>query len=101
MKTSNKILLLSLITLTVFGTFSACNKEDLPNNGQPRIQYVRITNPLSSDSLLVGAGQGRLIAIMGENLGGAKSMWFNDQPASLNPTYVTNTSILVNVPTPI
>src|SRR5690606_27059384 len=64
-------------------------------------RYVRLTNPLSSDSLLVGAGQGRLIAIMGENLQGAVEMWFNDQPASLNPTYITPTSILVNVPTPI
>jgi hypothetical protein len=35
---------------------------------------------------------------MGENLGGAVEMWFNDRIATLNPTYITNTSIIVNVP---
>jgi hypothetical protein len=49
----------------------------------------------------VGAAQGKLIAIMGENLGKAVEMWFNDQKASLNPTYITNTTILVNVPAQI
>jgi hypothetical protein len=38
---------------------------------------------------------------MGENLGGAVEMWFNDQQASLNPTYITNNTILVNVPAQI
>lgn len=82
-------------------TFTACEKDDSIGGGQPRIKYVRITNPLSADSLLIGAGQGNLIAIIGENLGGATSMWFNNQPATLNPTYVTDLSILVSVPTPI
>jgi hypothetical protein len=38
---------------------------------------------------------------MGKNLGSAVQIWFNDQMASLNPTYITNTTILVNVPTVI
>jgi hypothetical protein len=50
---------------------------------------------------LVGAGQGRLIAIVGENLQNAVEIWFNDQKANLTPTYITNTTILVSVPTPI
>jgi Surface glycan-binding protein B xyloglucan binding domain len=101
MKTINKTVSLLIMTLVVVGSFLSCKKEDLPNGGKPRIQYVRITNPASADSLLIGAGQGNLIAIMGENLGKARDMWFNDQKASLNPTYVTNTSILVHIPTPI
>jgi hypothetical protein len=85
----------------VISTFTACEKDDSSNGGEPKINYVRVTNPASSDSLLIGAAQGKLIAIMGENLGGAVEMWFNDQQASLNPTYITNTSILVNVPAQI
>jgi hypothetical protein len=49
----------------------------------------------------VGAGQGRLIAIVGENLQNTVEIWFNDQQARLTPTYITSTSILVTVPTPI
>lgn len=101
MKTMNKLTVLFIMALAVLGTLASCKKDDLPNGGKPRIKYVRVTTPTSADSLLIGAGQGQLIAIIGENLGGAKSMWFNNQPASLNPTYITNTSILVGVPTPI
>lgn len=62
---------------------------------------MRVTSPASSDSLLVGAGQGQLIAIVGDNLEGAVEIWFNDQQALLTPTYITKTSILVSVPTRI
>jgi hypothetical protein len=101
MKKIKKIITLFTTALALVSIMASCKKDNLPYDGKPTIRYVRITNPESSDSLLIGAGQGNLIAIMGENLGGAKSMWFNDQQASLNPTYITNTSILVHVPTPI
>ena len=100
MKTLNNVLLF-IMAFALAGSFASCKKDSLPNGGKPKIDYVRITNPNSSDSLLVGAHQGNMIAIMGENLGGAKQMWFNDQQANLNPTFVTNTSILVNVPSQI
>ncbi|TLV02201.1 glycan-binding surface protein [Dyadobacter luticola] len=76
----------------------SCSEKDLPNNGDPIIKYIRITKPESSDSLLVGAFQSNLIAIVGENLQGASEIWFNDQRAVLTPTYITNTTILVSVP---
>jgi hypothetical protein len=99
MKTSNKIFALFLMMVAVSSIFTACNKNN--SSGEPRIEYIRVTAPVSSDSLLVGAAQGKLIAIIGQNLGGAVEMWFNDQPATLNPTFITNTSILVNVPAQI
>jgi len=87
------------IAIAILGMFSSCTKEEsAPNNGIPRINYVRITKPESSDSLLVGAYQSNLIAIMGENLQNARQIWFNDQRASLTPTYITSTTILVSVP---
>src|SRR5687768_10275318 len=98
MKSINKTLLLLLMAIATIATYTSCTKED---SGEPRIKYVRITRPESSDSLLVGAGQGQLVAIIGENLGDVREIWFNDHAASLNPTYITNTSILVNVPTPL
>jgi hypothetical protein len=99
MRTSNQIITLLLVIVGISCIFTACNKNN--GSGEPRIEYIRVTAPASSDSLLVGAAQGKLIAIIGENLGGAVEMWFNDQPATLNPTFITNTSILVNVPSQI
>lgn len=96
-----KRLLIAVITLSVgFGIFS-CQNEDLPNNGKPSITYIRVTDPASSDSLLVSASQGALIAIVGTNLQDAQELWFNDQRASLTSTYITSETILVSVPSDI
>jgi hypothetical protein len=99
MKAINKTLLILFLAIGAAGVFSACKKTE--TSGQPVVKYVRITRPESSDSLLIGAGQGRLIAIVGENLQDAAEIWFNDQKANLTPTYITSTTILVNVPNPI
>jgi len=101
MKNINKMIVLFTMVFALVSIVTSCNKDKFQNGGEPRIDYVRLTNPASSDSLLIGAAQGRLIAIMGENLGGAIEMWFNDQKANLNPTFITNTSIIVNVPAQI
>src|SRR5688572_13521418 len=100
MKSINKILLVLIMLTGVAGIFIACDKNN-DDSGEPSVNYVRITRPESSDSLLVGAGQGRLIAIVGEKLKNAVEIWFNDRQATLTPTYITNTSILVSVPNPI
>ncbi len=63
----------------------------------PSIMYV-ITSPESSDSLVTSAFLGNLVAIMGDNLGEARHVYFNDKEAVITPTFVTNTSILVRVP---
>jgi hypothetical protein len=99
MKKIYKLLQCLVIVISIAGVFSSCEKDDA--SGVPVIKYVRVTNPVSSDSLLVGAYQGNLIAIVGENLQGAVQIWFNDQKAVLTPTYITNTSILVSVPNQI
>jgi len=100
MKSINKILLVLIMLTGVAGIFIACDKNN-DDSGEPSVNYVRITRPESSDSLLVGAGQGRLIAIVGENLKDAVEVWFNDRQAVLTPTYITDKSILVSVPNPI
>lgn len=98
MKSINKILLIALVVVGASMGFVACKKA---NVYYPTIDYVRITKPESSDSLLVAAGQGQLIAIIGNNLQDAVQVWFNDQQARLTPTYITKTSLLVSVPSNI
>ena len=99
MKSINKILLVLFLLIGVAGIFISCDKNE--NTDTPSVSYVRITRPESSDSLLIGAGQGRLIAIVGTNLQDAIEVWFNDRQATLTPTYITSTSLLVTVPNPI
>ena len=99
MKTKFRYIYTILIALTFGMVYSACNDDD--TSGMPRIDYIRITEPTSSDSLIVSAGQGQLIAIIGENLGKAMGIEFNNLPATLTSPYVTNTSILVRVPSEV
>ena len=99
MKAFMKYLLLLIIPGIMAGVLSiSCTEDELPNSGNPIIYYVRVTNPAQSDSLLVAAFMGDLIAIVGDNLGGVREIWFNDQEAFLTPTYITNQSVLVTVP---
>lgn len=98
MKSKNKILLSLLMLTAAISLFTSCKKD---SSATPIVNYIRITSPESSDSLLVGAGQGQLIAIVGTNLQGAEQVWFNDQQSRITPTYVSSTSILVSVPSQI
>src|SRR5438309_1332073 len=98
MKSINKILLVLLLAIGTATVFLSCKKDETPT---PTVSYVRITDPKSSDSLLAGAGQGKLIAIMGNNLEDAVQVWFNDQQALLTPTYISSHTILVSVPSVI
>ena len=85
------------VLIVIIGmVLSSCKKET--SVGVPSIRYVRITDPTKSDSLLAGAYLGNMINIIGDNLGSVREIWFNDQKAYLNPTLVTNQSILVTVP---
>lgn len=96
-----KYLSLLLIASIIVGVMS-CEKDDtVGSGGVPAVSYIRSTDPGKSDSLIVGSFMGSLIAIVGENLGGTRELWFNDQPATLNPTYITDKSIIVNVPSTV
>jgi hypothetical protein len=98
MKSLNKFSLFLFAALPALGIIWSCSEDDIAT---PMVQYVRVTDPASSDSLLAKAGQGQMIAIMGKNLGDARQLWFNDQRATLNPSFITNTSIITRVPAQI
>lgn len=91
------VLLYMMPLLMVGGLLSGC-EEDNEDGENPVIFYVRVTDPAASDSLLVESSLGNLIAIVGENLGGVRELWFNDRQAALNPAFITNRTILVTVP---
>src|SRR5690606_8771462 len=95
MKSRYKILILAA-AVAMTGIFTQCSDDDA--GGAPRVRYVRVTQPTAADSLLVAAGQGQMVAIMGENLQNTVEVWFNDQPATLVTTFITSTSIITRVP---
>ncbi len=94
MKSRYKIAFL-LVALAMTGILTNCSDD---SEDAAVISYVRITRPTASDSLLVAAGQGQMIAIMGKNLQNTKEIWFNDQKAVVTTTFVTSSSIIIRVP---
>jgi hypothetical protein len=100
MKPINKTIVLLLMLIAAVSVITSC-KKDSSSGAIPTVNYVRITSPQSSDSLLAGAGQGQLIAIVGTNLQDAQQVWFNNLQARLTPTYISSTSILASVPSQI
>src|SRR5688500_301362 len=98
MKFRYKIVFL-VLALATAGILTNCSDDS--EGGTPMISYVRVTDPASSDSLLIAAGQGQMIAIIGENLQNTQQVWFNDQRATLTTTFISPNSILLRVPSEI
>jgi hypothetical protein len=78
----------------------SCKKDD-DSLGVPEIQYIRLNDPLKSDSLLVSASLGNVIVLMGKNLSDVKDIKFNDQKVKLNTSYITDRTIVLTIPTGI
>ena len=55
MKSFNKSTLFIVTALLAASVFSSCSKDNNVNDGEPRIKYIRVTNPVSADSLLVNS----------------------------------------------
>lgn len=90
----------AVVVVTGF-SMTAC--EDEPDKykvagGVPTVKYVRIPNPASADSLLIGAYMDNTICLVGDNLRSIYELYFNDQKAVLNTSYMTDHTVLVDVP---
>lgn len=77
--------------------------EDEPDKyevagGVPTVKYVRVPNLAVRDSLLSGAYMANTICLVGENLRSVYELYFNDQKAILNSSYITEHTLLVDVP---
>ena len=96
----NKICMKALsmaFLVTLLFTVTACHDND-SEGGEPRITSVTNTDP-DNQIEYTKAGPGTLLAVRGENLGGALKVYINDQDVWFNPTMNTNHSLLVQVPT--
>lgn len=80
-------------------SLTSCSDNDTESSGQPVITAVRVCDPEKADSTFVKSSQGQVLAIIGENLDGALYVYINDQKVYFNPTFNTNHSIIVTVPT--
>ncbi|GAO29143.1 hypothetical protein JCM15548_11305 [Geofilum rubicundum JCM 15548] len=83
-------------------TFQSC-EEEYPDayeatDGRPEVFYVRMPAPESADSLITAAFMESTIVLVGNNLTSIREMYFNDQKAILNSSFVTSNTLFVNVP---
>lgn len=94
-----------MICLTVTTlAFTAC--EDQPDafentGGLPEVSYIRLPYTASSDSLIVSGYMGNTICMVGNNLTSIRRLYFNDQEATLNTSYITGNTLLVDIPNTI
>jgi len=91
-----------LLGIIISMGFFSCT-EEYPNafrhtDGVPEVLFVRMTSPASADSLLDGAFMGSTICLVGNNLRSIHQLFFNDQQALLNSSYITDHTLLVTVP---
>ena len=98
-RTTTKVSAITILLVILFTgmLFQACDKDDL-GGGMPEVMYVRITDAAKSDSLVTHAFMGSTVAIIGQNLQDVDEIWFNDQKAFVNFSFVTGTSIIVTIP---
>ena len=92
---------LIVISIITGFTFQSCN--DNPDkyemtDGVPEVHYVRVPNPASADSLLVQAFMDNTICLVGKNMKSISEIWFNDQKALLNSSFITDNTLLVTIP---
>ena len=77
--------------------------EDQPDKfeltgGLPEVCYVRTPYASQADSLIVEASMESIICLVGNNLTSIKELWFNDQKAMLNTSYITANTLIVQIP---
>lgn len=97
-KTYTQWLLTAAVMLLGF-SFTAC--EDEPDKyettkGSPRVDYVRL--PSSADSVITERAMQNTVCLVGSNLRSIVALYFNDQKAVLNTSYITDNTLLVDIP---
>ena len=103
-KIITKISIFAALALSAAASFTAC--QDEPDrfqlaDGKPTVYYIRPLALASADSLLTSAYMGNSVCLVGDNLRSVYKMFFNDQQAVLNNSYITDHTLLVEVPNEI
>lgn len=99
MKSIKTISYIFAATLLVCG-LSSCDKKDYPQrfrptDGVPTVHSVRYAD---KDTYIEQAFMEEVVCILGENLRSVHDIWFNDQQAILNTSYITDNTLLVQIP---
>lgn len=99
MKKINIIKGIAALSVLMMG-FASCERVDYPDrfhltDGKPVIDYIRYAN---KDILIDQAYMDETICVVGQNLTSVVGILFNDQPAVLNTSYITDKTLLVTVP---
>ena len=102
----NKIGSVLIAAMAIASTFALQSCQDEPDKfeltgGKPIIHYIRPAKLSASDSLLVQAYPQTQLCIVGENLTSIQQMYFNDQKAILNTSFITDKTLVVQVPSDI
>ncbi|GHV58075.1 hypothetical protein FACS1894182_08790 [Bacteroidia bacterium] len=90
-----------LSVLAVCYGFTSCDDNPdkfEPTKGVPEVIYVRMPDVASADSLLDGAFLENTICLVGNNLRSVHEIYFNDQKAILNTSFITDHTLIVVVP---
>lgn len=101
MKTKFNILFALLTMATLVLGFTACQEDPykyVVAEGQPEVTFVRLPSAASADSLITGAMMDKFVCLVGKNLKSTKAVRFNDQPAILNTSLITDNTMLIQVP---
>ena len=96
MKTIKYIIGLAAVAIGL----SSCDKVDYPDRyraaeGLPEVYSVRYAD---RDLTITGAYMDEIICLLGSNLRSVNELWFNDQKASLNTSFITDNTLIVSVP---
>ena len=96
MKTIKYIIGLAAVAIGL----SSCDKVDYPDRyrateGLPEVYSVRYAD---RDLTITGAYMDEIICLLGSNLRSVNELWFNDQKATLNTSFITDNTLIVSVP---
>lgn len=92
------------ITLGAVSLLSSCAEDEtgtlVIKSGAPSMKNIFYLDTVTRrrDSSIVSAEPFKLIVIKGENLGGAKAIYFNGFKTDFNVAYNTNENLIVRVP---
>lgn len=99
MKSINRIIT-GLSAVLALASFAACDSIDYPDrykvaDGKPTVYSVRYAD---KDVNITQAYMDEVVCLLGKNLRSVVELWFNDQQATLNTSYITDNTLLVSVP---
>lgn len=100
---------LAVLAVTAFGVTSCKDEPDKYEvaGGTPSINYIRCVSSEIDDKDSIQHPKGEqvesaspqsILCLVGDNLRSVYEIWFNDQKAILNSSYITDNTLLVQVP---